>query len=187
MKNSGDVFPNRSGAATGYLPHYDKQKAQYVLMREKIIKYMSAENFTKLTAFIGVFDADNIASFFREEGGSILDYALSMDNVRPFAFLCETIPIKILQHSIAKNNYYLVKAFLIGEAIGEDYGRMVAEARPTRLEKLLLLLKIDETGGIQTFIKENFSEDYMTHSIKEDFQTVLERPEQRKRPTKLPV
>lgn len=111
-----------------------------------------------------------LVDFFRKEGLTILDWAISYPNAKALRFICENISQELIKDTIMKDNFYLLNKFLLVEAGLETRGLTTRERLNNRLEKAGLLLMLGPE--VQQYMGEK-SSGVINESLKMGIETVV--------------
>lgn len=171
MKATHEVVEKKTGKVFIPLSEASLASLNYADIKKRVLKRFSNHEYAQLEQDLLSyrFNKSFISDFFRQEGFTILRFALidSLDT-RPMEFLCKNVPLDVLRDILSSQDYDVLKSFLMTQAGLEDLGWYDASVKERQIEKFKYLLKIDQEG-IRDFMEKNQQERYMTDNIKENF------------------
>jgi hypothetical protein len=143
-------------------------KLNYMKMRKKILELLHTEQYDDLKNVI-LMHKQELENFFSLEGSVILDWAVIYSkNNKSLLFLCQNIPLHLLQTVLRKEGYCVIKSFLQVESSFEGSEFDGPKRQELQQEKFKLLLSIDPKG-VPEFMEQNASQDFSSAKIKLNF------------------
>lgn len=113
--------------------------------RKKWLDYSRKGEYALLKQEISLYEkkGGTIKKFFEREGETILHWALiGAEQSQSMSFIVSNIPNELILDTLEKNNYSLVRTFLLGENGIEKYRKSNEDDLKCREEKLKLLLNV---------------------------------------------
>ena len=113
---------------------------------------------------------DFLQKFFEEEIYEIFIWILICSkNNKSFQFLYNRCPGDIFKKRLRKDDYSILKNFLMGRSAEEDLGRLTSENKMLDAERLKLLIKID-SEGMEDFMMKWKNSRVFGKGILEDYE-----------------
>jgi hypothetical protein len=167
------VLPGRSDGTCRpiFAPMYSYKP---MAIRKQVFDALRNEQYPQLKIELKQWGADKVSEFFIREGAAILDWAIFTKKAAPLFFLYEVMPSEMLKNLLSKDDWELLRGFLMSESGMEKLKIPSAESRYERIKKFTALLTIGE-DKLKNFIEANENEDYMTDLIRNDFRIAIDQ------------
>ncbi len=145
-------------------------------IKKQWLKCLRENAFEQLKEYINLCELKGVTagSFLLRQGTVILDSVIvSLPDPKPFIFVCANVPNDVLKEVIRKNDYFILRNFISGQSAMDQYRYTDETQQAWRVEKFKLLLNIDPRG-VQAFMRENSSEDWVSDGVRSSFGVALQ-------------